>query len=147
MNKELKHLIHQLKAKSFPDSLLNDFKRHGVEAFDSLLDSLAKGEFKEYQAANALQILKNMCMFFSDSYKEKVFEIAIEYCSKDSIILRDAGTLVTVGMVRTHRECPDSYKLNDEKVSSINERLKIAMSRRLNKEREEYVSWFLKEIT
>jgi hypothetical protein len=144
-NRKLQHLIHQLKGKSYPESLLNEFRELGMDAFNLLLDSLIRDEFEENQAANTLEVLQGFCLYVSDAEKNKVFQLALDYCGKDSIKLRDTGSSVVVGMVRMHRQYPDSYKLNDEKYSNIVECLNHAISKGLNKEREEYVNWFLQE--
>lgn len=144
MDHKLKHLLHQLKGKTFPDSMRHEFGRYGDEAFDLLLFLVKNEGSTEKEVSNALIIMLSMCGQPCTTRSQELFDLSKSMLSNQSIIVRSQAVKVFLGLISISIDSPTICKLNLADKKEINNVLVHANKLGFHKEMEEYLERWMK---
>ena len=109
MDKRLTHLLHQLKGKTYPDSMRKKFYPYAEEALVVMFASIKNGEFRDTQIKNSLNIMFDLTKEACPAKRKELFDIAVECCGHVSPEVRSSASNVVIGLTRMYENYPDLY--------------------------------------
>lgn len=146
MDKKLKHMLHQLKGKTFPDSLHKELGRYGDKAFDLLLD-LAKSKVStDKEVSNALSVMHHMCGQPCTHRSQDLFELSLSLLRHSSVLVRSRAIKVVIGLIRVSTDYPEICKLDIADKKTVKASLFEAKNLGIDKETESYLDWWVSQV-
>ena len=112
MNKELIHLVHQLKGKSYPAGMEKLFYPYGKEAFNLLSEVVGDKSNPDFQRANSIEIMTYFSLYKLPEFLGEVFNTALKNIDDESDIVFSSSSKAVVSLLRMKKEYPNNYSFN-----------------------------------
>lgn len=141
---ELRDLVRKLDARQLDPDYRRSFRKHGKAAITALHQCYADETASVRARSNALSVLASFCVWHGKQVRDEVLTVSINACHKNEALLREAGVLNCVFLVRQAKAYADLVGGIDDKMDDIKQAIQTAESAGLTKKADDLASEFLR---
>lgn len=147
MNKELTHLIHQLKGKSYPVGMEKKFYPYKQEAFHALAKIVGDKSNPDLQRANSLEVMTYISLYKSPEFIGDVFDSAVKNIDDESDNVFSISSKAIVSLLRMKKEYPNNYTFNTGDIEIYKLKIIKGIDRVTSMDKRNYILNGIKEYS